>query len=106
MQNYKEICGEKECVWFEIKSIEGEKFLKWAKELGCVWVGGKEIEPHKGVDFLHFSIRSDGTVAYVDMIAWFVKHPKFENVKRYVFSEYIKGVKVGPKSYMVLSSLQ
>ena len=38
MQNYKEVCGNEECVWFEIKPSEGKKFLKWAKELGCIWL--------------------------------------------------------------------
>ena len=99
MQNYKDVCGNKECVWFEIKPSEGKKFLKWAKDLGCVWLNGEEIEPEKGADFFHFSIHNDGKLANVAMFVWFAKHPKFENVKRYMFCEYIKGNFVSPSEY-------
>ena len=54
MQNYKEVCGKDECVWFEIQGNEGKKFLKWAKDLGCIWLNGEEIEPQKGADFFSF----------------------------------------------------
>ena len=106
MQNYKEVCGDKECVWFEISPSEGEEFLRWAKELGCIWVNGNEIKPENGADFFHFSIHNDGKLAYVSMLVWFAQHPKFENIERYVFSEFIKGVKVKPTSYMVVSPLE
>ena len=101
MENYKKVCGNKEKVWFEIQPNEGEQFLSWAKELGCVWTNGQEIIPKQGVAFLHLSIRSDGTLAYVDMITWFSKHSTTKNVEKYVFSEYIKGFRVKPKSYIV-----
>ena len=103
MQNYKNVCGSKNCVWFEIKSTEGESFLKWAKNLGCVWLNGEQIQPQNGVEFLHFSIHSDGKLANVPMFVWFANHPKFANVEKYVFSEYIKGVKVSPKSHVITS---
>ncbi|MBR7186350.1 MAG: hypothetical protein IKD43_02545 [Clostridia bacterium] len=106
MQNYKEVCGDKECVWFEIEPSEGKKFLKWAKVLGCVWLSGEEINPEKGADFCHFSIHNDGKLANIAMSVWFAKHPKFENIDRYVFNEYIKDKKISPQSYMVVSPLQ
>ena len=106
MQNYKEVCEGKKSVWFEVHPSEGEKFLKWAKSLGCVWADGSEIEPKKGANFFHFSIRNDGTLAYVCILVWVnsIKHPSFKNIERYVFSEYIKGKKVkATTSYMTLS---
>ena len=93
MQNYKEVCGKDECVWFEIQGNEGKKFLKWAKDLGCVWLSGEEINPRKGASFFHFSIHSDGKLAYVSMMVWATKHEKFANIKRYMFCEYVKAVK-------------
>ena len=101
MQNYKEVCGNREFVWFEIKPSEGKKFLKWAKDLGCVWLNGEEIEPEKGADFFHFSIHKDGKLANVAMFVWFSKYHKFKNIERYVFSEYLKERKVKPSSYVV-----
>ncbi len=99
MQSYKEVCGKEECVWFEIKPKEGKKFLKWAKSLGCVWTNGEKINPRKGAKFFHLSIHADGTLANVPMFAWVVKHPKFENIKRYMFCEFIKGNYISPKDY-------
>jgi hypothetical protein len=99
MQNYKEVCGKDECVWFEIQGDEGKNFLKWAKDLGYIWLNGEEIEPQKGADFFHFSIHSDGKLAYVSMMVWATKHEKFANIKRYMFCEYIQGNFVSPKEY-------
>ena len=89
MQNYKDVCGGKESVWFEIKPTEGKKFLKWAKDLGCVWVNGEEIEVEKGSDFFHLSIDRNGNLANVPISAWVSKQLEFKNVDRYVFSEYL-----------------
>ncbi len=94
MQNYKEVCGDKECVWFEIEPNEGKEFLKWAKDLGCIWLSGEEIKPEKGANFFHFSIYSDGRLANVAMFVWFSKDPKFKNIERYTFSEFLKGNKI------------
>ena len=102
MKSYKDVCGVDSCVWFEISPKEGKKFLKWAKELGCVWVNGEIIEPRKGTDFFHFSIHTDGTLANVAMFVWVAKHEKFANIKRYVFSEYIKGNLISPKDFWEL----
>ena len=84
MQNYKDVCGGKE-VWFEIKPRQGKRFLKWAKSLGCVWINGDEIEPNKGADFFHFSIDSNGKLAYVPIFAWVSKKPEFREIQRFVF---------------------
>lgn len=80
MKSYKDVCGVDSCVWFEISPKEGKKFLKWAKDLGCIWVNGEIIEPRKGADFFHFSIHSDGTLANVAMFVWVAKHEKFANI--------------------------
>ena len=89
MQNFKDVCGNKKSVWFEIKPTEGKKFLKWAKDLGCVWVNDEEIEPSKGAEFFHFSIDRDGKLANVPISAWVSKQLEFKNVDRYVFSGYL-----------------
>ena len=70
MQNLKEVREGRECVWFEIEPSESENFLKWAKNLGCVWINGGEIKPEKGANFSHFLITNDGKLACVPMFAW------------------------------------
>lgn len=89
MQNFKEVCGKNKSVWFEIELIEGKKFLKWTKDLGCVWANGEEIEPNKGSEFFHLSISNDGKLSYVPISAWVAKGPEFKNIKRYVFADFI-----------------
>ena len=65
------------------------KSAEWAKELGCVWVNGEEIDPNKGAEFFHLSISSDGKLSNVPISAWVSKQPEFKNIKRYVFADYI-----------------
>ena len=87
MQNYKDVCGERESVWFEIDLGESEKFFKWAKDLGCVWLNGQEIMPTEKVEFFHYSISKYGKLAVVPMCAWVSKTLKFD---KYLFREFIK----------------
>ena len=70
MQNYKNLCGNDQMVWLEIQPKDEKKFLKWAKSLGCVWSNGDEINPKKSVEFIHFSISSDGNLSIVPTFAW------------------------------------
>ncbi len=89
---YKDVCGKEPCVWFEISDLkkEGRKFLQWAKNIGCVWMNGDEIEPKKGADFFHFSIHEDGKLANVAMFTWVAR--QYANVKRVKFSDYLKTI--------------
>ena len=94
MQNHKEVCGDKKCVWFTVERKEGKKFLQWVKNLGCVWIDGKKIKPQNNVDFFHLSINKDGKLSYVPMSAWLTKQPEFKDVQRYDFKEYIKDITI------------
>lgn len=89
---YKDVCGSESCVWFELSDMkkEGRKFLQWAKDIGCVWLNGEEINPHKGTDFFHLAIHSDGKLANVAMFAWIA--PQYANVRKVKFSEYKKSL--------------
>ena len=73
---YKEVCGNEPCVWFSLTDMkkEGRKFLQWAKDIGCVWLNGEEINPRN-----------------VAMFAWLA--PQYANVKKVKFSEYNKTIK-------------
>ena len=79
MQNFKDVCGSNKSVWFEIQPNESKKFLKWAKDLGCKWIDGKEIDVNQKVAFFHFSITKDGELAYVPAIAWVKEKHKFNH---------------------------
>lgn len=101
MQNYKDVCGNEEKVWFEISETEGQEFLQWAKDLGCSWLNGNEIIPENGTDGRHFSIHNDGKLAHVAMFIWTDK--RTENIIRYSFSEYMKGNKTPIKNQCKLT---
>ena len=89
---YKDVCKDEE-IWFTLsnKLKDGRLFLKWAKDLGCVWINGEEIDPSKGTDFFTLSIHSDGTLANVPAMALASK--QFEGVKRVRFKDYYKALK-------------
>lgn len=99
MQNYKEICGGEEEIWFEVKDNEIEKFLNWAKELGCVWLNRKEIDPKEKPTSFHYAITVNGLLGKVPLFAWFSKNKQFDHIKRYMFCEFVKGNLVSPKEY-------
>ena len=103
MQTYKDVCGDKQRVWFEISENEGQAFLQWAKDLGCTWLNGNEIIPENGTESRHFSIHNDGKLAYVAMFIWTDKRSEIKI--RYSFSEYKKGNKTPIKNNWKLTKL-
>ena len=36
---------KKDQVWFRVETKDGKKFLEFAKNNGCIWISGKEINP-------------------------------------------------------------
>lgn len=87
---YKEVCGDEPCVWFTVKDMkrEGKEFLQWAKDLGCVWMNGEEIDPSKGTDFFTLAINADGTLANVSVYARMARKQSKHPAKIVSFSEY------------------
>ena len=79
MQNLKILCGKENWAWFEIQPKDGKKFLKWAKDLGCKWINGKEIDVNQKVEFFHFSISKDGKLSYIPAFAWVNERGRFKN---------------------------
>lgn len=79
MQKFKVLCGKEKWAWFEIQPKDGNKFLKWAKDLGCKWVDGKEIDINQKVEFIHFSISIDGKLAYLPAFAWVNERRRFKH---------------------------
>lgn len=73
-------------VWFSLR--DKKKFLTWAKEQGCTWQNGKEIDP-EGDCLFHMAVHTDKTIANVAMQVWFAG--QFEGKRKYVFEEYLNG---------------
>lgn len=89
--NYKDVCEEE--IWFILsnKKKEGRRFLEWAKELGCVWLNGSEIEPKKGLDFPVVAINPNRKLGYVPAMAMAAK--QFKGIKRVNFKNVYKALK-------------
>ena len=101
MQNYKEVCGNEKEVWFEVQDNERKSFLQWAKDLGCIWSSGKEIDPsaQNNTASFFYVITDNGKLARIPLFAWFTKNGQFDTVKRYMFCEFIQGNLISPKAY-------
>ena len=90
--DHKDVCGT-ESIWFILsdKKKEGRRFLQWAKQLGCVWLNGEEIEPRKGTDFFTLCITKDGKLGNVSAMALVSK--QFQDVKRVRFADHYRSLK-------------
>ena len=99
MQNYKEVCGNEKEVWFQLQENECETFLQWAKDLGCVWLNGKKINPQEKPTSFHYAITANGLLGKIPLFAWFSKNGQFDHIKRYMFCEFVNGNPVSPKEY-------
>ncbi len=99
MQNYKEILGNEEEVWFQLQENECETFLQWAKDLGCVWCNGKDIQPPTELTSFHYAISATGKLARIPLFAWFSKTGQFDHIKRYMFCAFTQGSLVAPNDY-------
>ncbi len=90
--DYKDVCGTENAVWFCLSNKrEGRRFLQWAKELGCVWLNGDEIEPSKGTDFFTLCITKEGKIGNVSAMA--LPSEQFQQVKRVRFADYYTALK-------------
>ena len=93
MQNFKDVCGNYDEAWFEMEPAENKKFLEWAKNLGCVWSNGDEINPTEKTNCIYLAINSEGKLRTIPILQWSSKKPSSKNIKRYVYREFIKNIK-------------
>ena len=99
MQNYKDVCGSKKEVWFQLQENECESFLQWAKDLGCIWLNGQEIHPKEELTSFHYAISVNGLLGRIPLFAWCSKSGQFDHIPRYMFCEFIKGNLISPSEY-------
>ena len=67
METIKEILNQNKQVWFFIEENERSAFLKYAKENGCIWLNGNEINPDEDVCGFVMGIRQNLTMGFVPM---------------------------------------
>ena len=60
----------KEEIWFCVDKKDWKRFLKFAKDNGCKWLNGEEINPETDNCGFHMSIQNH-ILAHVPMYSWF-----------------------------------
>ena len=66
----KEEWNKENSIWFEVYPEDEKEFLKYAKENGCKWLNGEEIDLEKVHGGYHMSISKKLTLAFVPYFAW------------------------------------
>ena len=70
MKTLKQILKNQKHIWVSIEEIEKTEFLKYAKEQGCRWLDGSEIDPDEDNCGYHMGIRNDLTIGFVLGLCW------------------------------------
>ena len=66
----KEELSKENSIWFEVRSEDRKEFLKYAKENGCKWLNGDEIDLEKDHCGPHMGISKKLSLAFVPYFAW------------------------------------
>ncbi len=103
MEHFKKTIGDSKKLWFEISEQDLHRFLVYAKELGCTWLNGDEIDPDHQICSCHMSIHADLKIASVPYFTWF--SDDFSSVKKLLFSEFLQGKECYPKSKFIGETL-
>ena len=84
----KELLKDNETVWFSIMPEDKEKFLRFAKEEGFIWLNGNGIQPSDCCNG-HMSVHRDMHIANVPWFAWF--HQDTAHIKKLDFAAFLSG---------------
>jgi len=72
MKTLKELLKKDYHIWFEIYDDDEKlKFLQFAKDNGCKWISGDEINPNENNCGYHMGINKDLQIGFVSMWCWF-----------------------------------
>lgn len=87
MLSVKEVLGKDKHVWFSVRESEKKRFLKWAKDNGCVWISKEEIIPHKKLCGNFMGISNDLNIGRVSAMCWCLSKDK--NLRKIKFEDII-----------------
>ncbi len=81
MKKLKEILNKEKHLWFYVKPQDFKKFLLFAKQNGCKWIGGGEISPDNDECGHFMGINTDLQMGYVPAMCWFYAKDKIRKVE-------------------------
>lgn len=87
MKNFKELVNKKGQIWLSVNKENKIEFLNFVKELGCVWIDGKGINPCKDKCGYHMGISKDLKIGFVSSMCWIAN--KNNNPIKIDFSEIL-----------------
>lgn len=70
MKNFKKLLNEKGQIWLSVNEKNKLDFFNFVKNLGCVWIDGKDINPTKDKCGYHMGISNNLKIGYVASICW------------------------------------
>lgn len=76
MKNLNEILKSNKQVWFEIEKKDLQNFLQFAKNNGCKWIDGDEIDASKDKCGNHMGIGNEKELGFLSMMCWVLNSDK------------------------------
>ena len=70
MKKLKELLQEDKNILFEIEEKDRISFLSYAKENGCRWLNGDEINPEKDKCWFHIGMSKDLFLSKIGLLCW------------------------------------
>ena len=62
-------------VWFRVEEKDSKRFLQFAKDLGCIWINGTDIDPEKDKSG-HYMGMENHCLGYVSNMIFHFCHDK------------------------------
>lgn len=81
MQDLKSLLGDEERVWFDVASEYYPSFLAYAKDNGCKWMDGSEIDTKATNKSCFMGINKDLQLGFISCICW----ASFKEIKKIVY---------------------
>ncbi len=79
MQDLKSLLGNEESVWFDVGSKYYQSFLAYAKDNGCKWADGREIDTSATGETCLMGINKDLQLGFVSVVCW-INYDGFKKV--------------------------
>ncbi len=81
MINFKSFLQSHEHAWFCINKTDKKKFLFLAKQNGCKWINGDEINPYKDNCTNFMGINKNLQLGFVSAMCWCIDKNKITKIQ-------------------------
>ncbi len=89
MKNYEKILKEKEVALFFVKNQDKQKFLKFAKSIGCKWANNRTIDVLNDECKNFMAIDNNFTLGFISPMCWVALKRNNEKINVFEIKERI-----------------